>query len=274
MAFDIRRNQMLIANRSGLLIIFNTINKQRVIDMNLDQIYKNISDMQQRIYKTEMLLNLRSANQEPSISKKQDHISFFSIIFFTISAISSPIEPDENYSSTPNELKTIQIYKNLLFACYRDDYILIFHIDDSNTYRYDQLISVKYKNYSIPINSFLVYNQQLWISASYIIHVFHIKNTKAKNSFNLIMKKHIDDDHLLTMLGVSDYIWAGSSRGNVYIFRMDNYELLKTFDGHKDGVCCLCPMLDTYVISGSQQYDRSIVIWENIEPRDISKTRF
>jgi len=90
------------------------------------------------------------------------------------------------------------------------------------------------------------------------------------------MKKHLDDDHLLTMLGVSDYIWAGSSRGNVYIFRMDNYELLKTFDGHKDGVCCLCPMLNTsYILSGSQQYDTSIVIWENIQTSDIiATTRF
>ena len=88
------------------------------------------------------------------------------------------------------------------------------------------------------------------------------------------MKKYLEDDHLLTMLGYSGYIWAGSSRGNVYIFRMDNYELLKTFNGHKDGVCCLCSMLDMYIISGSQQYDTSIVIWENEQTTDdVTTTR-
>jgi WD40 repeat protein len=89
------------------------------------------------------------------------------------------------------------------------------------------------------------------------------------------MKNHLDEDHLLTMLGVSDYIWAGSSRGNVYIFRMDNYERLKTFNGHKHGVCCLCSMLDMYVISGSQEHDTSIVIWENIKTNSfLTNTRF
>ena len=117
----------------------------------------------------------------------------------------------------------------------------------------------------MPINSFLIYNQQLWISTSYIIYIYSINHENRKNSYKLIMKKHLDDDHLLTMLGFSDHIWAGSARGNVYIFRMDNYELSKTFDGHKDGVCCLCPMLDKYVISGSQQGDTSIVIWENAQ---------
>jgi WD40 repeat protein len=89
------------------------------------------------------------------------------------------------------------------------------------------------------------------------------------------MRFHIEEDHLLTMLGVSDYIWAGSTRGNIYIYRMDNYELLKKFDGHKDAVCCLCPMFDIYIISGSQQYDTSIVVWENIATKDIvTSTRF
>jgi hypothetical protein len=55
---------------------------------------------------------------------------------------------------------------------------------------------------------------------------------------------------------------------------MDNYELLKTFNGHKDGVCCLCSMLDMYIISGSQQNDTSIVIWENEQTTDDgNKTR-
>jgi WD40 repeat protein len=258
MAFDIVRNQMLIASRSGLVSIWNTINKQRLNNINLDEIYRNISKMQQKIYRTEMLLNLRSPTQEPNMS-----------IF------SSSTDTRERISTIPNELKYIQIYEDLLFTGYRDDYILIFRISNSNTYVYEQIVSVKYQDHSIPINSFLIYNEQLWISASYIIYVFKINSTKTKKSYDLIMKNHLDDDHLLTMLGVSGYIWAGSSRGNVYIFRMDNYELLKTFDGHKDGVCCLCPMLDTYIISGSQQYDTSIVIWENIETNDIvTTTRF
>jgi len=256
MAFDIARNHMLVASRSGLVIIWNTINKQRLNEINLDEIYRNMSNMQQKIYRTEMLLNLRSPTQEPNMSVSS----------------SSSSNMYERSSTISNELKYIQIYEDLLFTGYRDDYILIFRINNSNTYNYEQIVSVKYQDRSTPINSFLVYNQQLWISASYIIYVFNINSRKQKISYDLIMKKHLDDDHLLTMLGVSDYIWAGSSRGNVYIFRMDNYELLKTFDGHKDGVCCLCPMFDTYIISGSQQYDTSIVIWENIKTNGIVAT--
>lgn len=173
------------------------------------------------------------------------------------------MKSEKQNSAAHNDLKTIQIYEDLLFACYRDDYILIFRANNFNTYAYDQMISVRY-NDTIPINSFLVYNQQVWISACYIIYIYNINMSNKKKSFDLLMKSHLDDDHLLTMLGVNDYIWAGSSRGNVYIFRMDNYERIKTFNGHKDGVNCLCSMLDTYVISGSQQYDTSIVVWENI----------
>jgi WD40 repeat protein len=46
---------------------------------------------------------------------------------------------------------------------------------------------------------------------------------------------------------------------------MDNYELYKTFAGHRDSVCCLCSMLDMYVVSGSALNDTSIAIWENVE---------
>jgi WD40 repeat protein len=178
------------------------------------------------------------------------------------------MKPDRQDAVTTNELKTIQVYEDLLFACYRDDYILIFHANNFNSYNYDQMVSVRY-NDTIPINSFHVYNQQLWISACYIIYIYDISTTNKKRSYKLIMKSHLDDDHLLTMLGVCDYIWAGSSRGNIYIFRTDNFERLRTFNGHKDGVCCLCPMLDTYVISGSQQFDTSIVIWENINKFNV-----
>ena len=193
----------------------------------------------------------------------------------TISDVSVPTKPEEQILNTPNELKTIQMYEDLLFACYRDDYILIFRANTTNTYTYDQMISVRY-NSTIPINSFLVYNHQLWISACYIIYIYNINTRNKKKSYDLVMKNHLDDDHLLTMLGVSDYIWAGSSRGNVYVFRMDNYERFKTFNGHKDGVCSLCSMLDRYIISGSGQSDTSIVIWENIKRKEelVTTTRF
>jgi WD40 repeat protein len=133
-------------------------------------------------------------------------------------------------------------------------------MSNSDTYIYDDIVSVKYnKTDSIPIHSFIAYNKQLWISASCIIYIININN---KKSYDLIMKKPLDDDHLLTMLGFSSYIWAGSARGNVFVFRMDNYELLKTFHGHNDGVYSLCSMLDTYVISGSGQDDTSIIVWD------------
>jgi len=83
------------------------------------------------------------------------------------------------------------------------------------------------------------------------------------------MKKPVDDDNLVTMLGYQGYIWAGSLNGNVYVFRMDNYELYKTFAGHRDSVWCLCSMLDMYVVSGSAQNDTSIAIWENVQTSNI-----
>jgi WD40 repeat protein len=83
------------------------------------------------------------------------------------------------------------------------------------------------------------------------------------------MKKPVDDDNLVTMLGFDGYIWAGSLNGNVYAFRMDNYELYKTYTGHRASVWCLCSMLDTYVVSGSAQNDTSIAIWENVQPPNL-----
>ena len=82
------------------------------------------------------------------------------------------------------------------------------------------------------------------------------------------MKKPVDDDRLITMLGLSDFIWAGSLHGNIYVFRMDNFELHKTFAGHHDSVCCLCSILDMYVISSSAQNDTSIAVWENLQTSD------
>ena len=68
MTFDITRQQMLIANRAGLLMIWNTINRQHLTNINLNEIYHNMSNMQQKIYKTEMLLNPRNPTREPNMS--------------------------------------------------------------------------------------------------------------------------------------------------------------------------------------------------------------
>ena len=90
-----------------------------------------------------------------------------------------------------------------------------------------------------------------------------------ENSYNLIMKISVDDDSIMTMSGFSGYVWAGSLNGNVYVFRMDNYELYKTFAGHRDSVWCLCSMLDMYVVSGSAQNDTSIAIWETVQEANV-----
>ncbi|CAF1452441.1 unnamed protein product [Adineta ricciae] len=195
MAFDSVHNRMFIANRDGFVIIWNTHNRQRLFDVNLQDIYKKTYGMQQKIYKTEVLLNLRNPNEEPTTNTH------------------SSVRSQEIISTFSNELKTIQVYEDLLFACYRDDYILIFRMINTDTYIYEDAVSIKYsQDSSMPINSFLVYNRQLWISTGYILYVFNITPGSKKNSYHLIMKKHIEDDHLLTMLGLTNYIWAGSSR--------------------------------------------------------------
>jgi len=196
-------------------------------------------------------------------SNKFSYINFFS---FFVPDIPLPSGPAQVTPTSKDKLQHIQIYEDLLFACYRDDYILVLRISDSHTYTYEHLISVKYKTGdSTPIDSFLAYNKQLWISAGCIVYIFNINNSNNEDSYNLLMKKPVDDDHLITMLGFSGYIWAGSLRGNVYVFRMDNYELYKTFAGHRDSVCCLCSMLDMYVVSGSALNDTSIAIWDNVQ---------
>jgi WD40 repeat protein len=174
--------------------------------------------------------------------------------------------PAQVIPSSSDKLESIHVYEDLIFAGYHDDYILILRISDSNIYTYEHLISVKYKaGDSTPIDSFIVYNKQLWISTGCIVYIFNVNNTDKEHSYNLLMKKPVDEDHLITMIGFSGYIWAGSLRGNVYVFRMDNYELYKTFAGHHDSVCILCSMLDMYVFSGSAQNDTSIAIWENVQ---------
>jgi hypothetical protein len=71
MAFDAIRNLMLIANRSSSMMIWDTVNRERLKDINLDEMYNNVSNMQQKIFRTEMLLNLRSPTKEPSMSKRK-----------------------------------------------------------------------------------------------------------------------------------------------------------------------------------------------------------
>jgi hypothetical protein len=44
MTFDTTRDQMLIATQSGLIIIWDVINKQRLNDINLEEIFKQTSN--------------------------------------------------------------------------------------------------------------------------------------------------------------------------------------------------------------------------------------
>ncbi|CAF0996628.1 unnamed protein product [Adineta steineri] len=253
-AFDTVHNHILTANRTSKVILWNASNWERLSDINLYDIYTTTHNIQQRTFKSEGVVTFRNQAGQPT--NEQNNMSNNSS-----GSGSAQVTP-----SPTDKLERIQIYEDLLFVCYRDDYILVLRKSDSNTYMYEHLISVKYKTGdSTPIESFLVYNKQLWISTGCIIHIFNINNTKNKDLYDLLMKKPVDDDHLITMLGFSGYIWAGSLRGNVYVFRMDNYELYKTFAGHRDSVYSICPMLDMYVVSGSGQNDTSIAIWENIQ---------
>ncbi|CAF2862114.1 unnamed protein product [Rotaria sp. Silwood2] len=59
-----------------------------------------------------------------------------------------------------------------------------------------------------PFDSFIVYNKQLWVSSGCIIYIFNVNNTNDENSYNLLMKKPVDDDCLITMLGFSGHICA------------------------------------------------------------------
>ena len=162
----------------------------------------------------------------------------------------------------------IQVYDERLFASYKYDYVLVFRLAESGSYRLETLISVKYKiGESIPIDSFIVYKDQLWVATGNILHFFNVSMRASNNFYNPIMKRPIEDDRLVSMIGFSDYIWAGSLRGNIYVFLMDNYELYKTFAGHTDSVVCLSSMLNRYVISGASAKDRSIAIWDDVQPK-------
>ncbi|CAF0784526.1 unnamed protein product [Rotaria sp. Silwood1] len=271
-AFDGIHNYIIAANRTGSVTVWNASNWERLNDFNLYEIYKTTQNSQQQIFKSEAVVTFRNTTQSsktaPNQNRKQklNADSKESTKPFDIPNIPLPSGPALIIPSITDKLERIQIYDDLLFACFRYDYILILRISDSKTYTFEHLISVKYKTGdSTPVDSFIIYNKQLWVSSGCIIYVFNVNNTNDEHSYNLLMKKPVDDDCLITMLGFQDHIWAGSLHGNVFVFRMDNYELHKTFAGHSDGVCCLCSMLDTYVISGSLQNDTSIAIWENIQ---------
>ncbi|CAF1399018.1 unnamed protein product [Rotaria sordida] len=270
-AFDIIHNHILAANRAGLVTVWNASNWEYINDFNIYEIYKTTQNIQQRPFKSEAVITFRNPSKlSKTVQNRIQQLnadSKESTKQIDIPNAPSPSGPASIIPLSTDKLERIQIYGDLLFACYRYDYILILCISDSNTYTFEHLISVKYKTGdSTPIDSFIVYNKQLWVSSGCIIYIFNVNNTNDENSYNLLMKKPVDDDRLITMLGFSGHIWAGSLHGNVYIYRMDNYELHKTFAGHSDGVCSLCSMLDMYVISGSLQNDTSIAIWENIQP--------
>ncbi|CAF2337555.1 unnamed protein product [Rotaria sp. Silwood2] len=274
-AFDEMHNYILTANRAGSVIVWNASNWERLYDFNICEIYKTTQNIQQRTFKSEAVVKLRNTTQSSKAVQSQNRKQK---LYVDSKASATPIDmpnmpsfsgPAPIIPATTDKLERIQIYNDLLFACYRYDYILILRISDSNTYTFEHLISVKYKTGdSTPVDSFIVYNKQLWVSSGCIIYIFNVNNTNDENSYNLLMKKPVDDDCLITMLGFSGHIWAGSLHGNVYVFRMDNYELHKTFAGHHAGVCSLCSMLDMYVLSGSLQNDTSIAIWENIQTQN------
>ncbi|CAF0752462.1 unnamed protein product [Adineta ricciae] len=261
MVFNAIHNQILTANRASTVIIWNASSWERVADVNLCEIYKNTHDTKSRTFKSEAVVQFRN----PPKSTSSNH-SNQPRPQLDIPSMPSFGGPAQVIPSSSDKLERLQIYENLLLGCYCNDYILVLRIIDINTYTYEHVISVKYKiGDSTPIDSFLAYNKQLWVSTGCIIHIFDIDNEIEGGSYDLRMKKSVDDDHLMTMLGFSGYIWAGSLHGKVYVFRMDNFELYKTFAGHRDRVFCLCSMLDTYVVSGSAQNDTSIAIWENVQ---------
>ena len=89
-----------------------------------------------------------------------------------------PAEPARINPLPTDKLESIQVYDDLLFACYREDYIIVLRFSESNTYTYEYLISVGYKSGdSVLIDSFLVYNKQLWASTGCIISIFNANNT-------------------------------------------------------------------------------------------------
>lgn len=270
--FDPRCNHILTANRTGLITVWNASNWERLYDINLLEMYKKSNAAEGTTYVSEASITL-STNKGPSKPTKQSNrkpsflsglkrsSNFDEIPNIPTPTVSTPIVPSAN-----DKLERIQIYEDLLFACYRNDYIMILRMTNSNNYVYEHIVSVEYKtDATVSIDSFLVYNKQIWVATGCIISIFNVSNMDEENRYNLFMKTPVDDDHVITMTGFSGFVWGGSSKGHVYVFRMDTQELYKTFSGHYDSVFCLCPMLDTYVVSGSGPRDTSIILWESVQ---------
>jgi hypothetical protein len=72
MTFDTIRSQMLIATRSGLIIRWDAINKQRLVDINLEDIYNSASHAQGRKYKSEIQLKPGTLTERSTFSKKKE----------------------------------------------------------------------------------------------------------------------------------------------------------------------------------------------------------
>ena len=277
--FDIMHNHILTANRTGIITVWKPSSWERLYDINVLEIYRKARNIPDKTYVSQAVVSLRPTTESAKAGKPSRRKPLFignpneSISTIDFPDLPSSNPPAEIIPSPDDKLERIQIYEDLLFACYRNDYLIVLRISNSNTYTYEHLISVEYKaGSSVPIDSFLVYNKQLWVSTGCIISVFNVNNFHQENPYKLLMKTAVDNDNLVTMLGLSGYLWGGSLNGNVYVFRMDKYELYKTFSGHRDSVFCLCPMLDQYVGSGSAQGDTSIAIWENVQPSNVTST--
>ncbi|CAF0924444.1 unnamed protein product [Didymodactylos carnosus] len=177
-----------------------------------------------------------------------------------------PVKPEEILQlfveSQTSELFCIQLHIDLLFVGY-NDYIVILRRTDQGHFDYEHIISVKYNNEDqASISSFIVDDQQLWISSANILSIYDISDDKK--TYGLLMKTAFDDenDTCESMIAVNGFIWCGSTYGKLYVFRTDNYDLSKSFDGHHDKIRSLCIMTDKYLCSGSSSNDTSIAIWK------------
>ncbi|CAF1541290.1 unnamed protein product [Didymodactylos carnosus] len=166
----------------------------------------------------------------------------------------------QSFIKKTSKLFRIQLTNDLLIVGY-SDYILILRRTSQDRFVYEYIISVKYNSQDErAINSFIAYNNQLWISSANILSIYNISD----KTYKLLMKTAIDDenDTCESMIVSNGFIWCGSSRGKLYVFRMDNYDLSKSYDGHHDKIRSLCVMTDKYLCSGSSSNDTSIAIWK------------
>jgi hypothetical protein len=79
-AFDVRRNQILTANRNGSVILWNASNWQRLDEINLGEIYKKTCNVQQqRTFKSEATVTLRSKAAPLTVAKNENRKKTFFI---------------------------------------------------------------------------------------------------------------------------------------------------------------------------------------------------